>query len=154
VKKGRYFILIMLTLMLTLNNQVSAEESTDNSENIQTKETQEAPVVSVKAYYFHSTRRCKTCLTIESNAKEALETGFAEEYAQGIITWNAIDIDREENKHFEKDFDLAFSSLILVKYINGKQVEWKNLQKVWELVWDEADFMKYVKTEAQAYLEM
>lgn len=109
--------------------------------------------ISVKAFYFHGERRCKTCLAIEANTKETIEKGYAEELAQGMLSWQSVDIDQKENKHFEKEFDLMFSSVILVKYRDGKQVEWKNLQKVWELVWDKPAFEEYVRNEIQSYLE-
>jgi len=112
-----------------------------------------ADSTTVKVYYFHGTRRCKTCLAIESKAKAAIEKAFSDEMKAGVITWQAIDTDLEENKHFEKKFDLMFSSVIVSKVENGKQVQWKNLQKVWELVWDTEAFEEYVQKEVRAYLE-
>jgi hypothetical protein len=39
-----------------------------------------------------------------------------------------------------------------VKVRDGKQVEWRNLEKVWDLVGDKADFVKYVQTNVKDYL--
>jgi hypothetical protein len=125
-------------MMIVIPFQISAEETADET---------------VRVYYFHGTRRCKTCLAIESNARKTLQEKFSKEMAQGVITWHAIDTDQKENEHFVKDFDLMFSSLILVKYKDGKQVEWKNLQKVWELVWDNDAYRDYIQKEMKAYLE-
>ncbi len=119
----------------------------------QTGNTVSTPVISIKAYYFHGERRCKTCLAIESNTKEIIEKSYADEIAQGLLSWQVVDIDQKDNKHFEQEFELMFSSVILVKYKDGKQVEWKNLQKVWELVWDKPAFEDYIRSEMRTYLE-
>lgn len=113
----------------------------------------ETSTITVKAYYFHGERRCKTCLAIEANTRETIEKGYPEELAQGQLSWLSVDIDQKDNKHFEKEFDLMFSSVILVKFRDGKQVEWKNLQKVWELVWDKPAFEDYIRNEIKSYLE-
>jgi plasmid maintenance system antidote protein VapI len=36
--------------------------------------------------------------------------------------------------------------------INGKEQQWKNLQKVWELVHNEKAFKEYIHKEIKAYL--
>lgn len=149
-------LLIIVTCVVS-GSSLGAEDITATPDS----ETVAAPAatgdlrdgVTINVYYFHGTRRCKTCLAIESNAKAALGKAFAEEMEQNIIIWKAINTDLKENKHYEKEYDLLFSSLILAKVENGKQVEWKNLQKVWELVWDTEAFEEYVQKEIRAYLE-
>jgi hypothetical protein len=148
--KNFYFLIGAVIIALP---QIKAEEPVTKSKPAGISIRDNKSAVSVKTYYFHGTRRCKTCLAIESNAKKALETGFSEEMTQEVITWEAIDTDQKENKHYQKRFDLMFSSLILVKLKDGQQVEWKNLQKVWELVWDKPAFEEYVQKEMKAYLE-
>ncbi len=105
----------------------------------------------IKAYYFHGTRRCKTCNAIESTTLEALETGFGEMMKKGEITWETANYELDENTHFEKDYELIFSSVILAKYTDGKRVEWKNLQKVWELIRDKKAFTEYIQNEVRLY---
>jgi len=36
--------------------------------------------------------------------------------------------------------------------VNGKEKQWKNLQKVWELVHDEKAFKEYIRSEIKDYL--
>lgn len=131
----------------------SKEEVNVSSEDMPGTEKSADPDTLIKVYYFHVSRRCKTCLTIEANAKEAVETRFHTEMASGLISWEEVNFDEEENAHFVKDFDLMFSSLIIAKYQDGKPVEWKNLQKVWELVRDKPSFLDYVQSEIQVFLE-
>ena len=108
---------------------------------------------TIQVYYFHGDRRCKTCNSIEANTKLLLESKFAAEMKSGKIKWSVINTDKKENSHFEKDFDLLFGSVVVVKLKDSKQVEWKNLQRVWELVWDKSGFNKYVENEIKMYQE-
>ena len=108
--------------------------------------------LKVVVYYFHGDRRCKTCNAIESNSKALLDLVFAEQMKSGTIEWRVRNTDEKKHAHFEKDFNLLFGSVVAVKMKDGKQVEWKNLQKVWELVWDKDEFNSYLETEVKAYL--
>ncbi len=153
MKRYSLGLTLVITFLLISPALLRSEEPKTNSVPAQVMEKGDPAGISVKVFYFHGTRRCKTCLAIESNAKNAIEKEFTGEMTRGVITWQAIDTDQQENKHFEKDFDLMSSSLILVKFKDGKQVEWKNLQKVWELVWDEPAFNEYILKEMKAYLE-
>ena len=44
-------------------------------------------------------------------------------------------------------------SLVLVEYKDGKQVKWKNIEKVWQLLNNEEAFFNYVKAETEKYLK-
>ena len=104
------------------------------------------------AYYFHATVRCQTCKAIEAYSREAIEQAFAEDLKKGAIEWRPINIQAPENRHFVQDFRLYTRSLILVKVRDGKQVEWKNLDKVWDLVRDKGEFLKYVQSNVNPWL--
>jgi hypothetical protein len=107
----------------------------------------------VIAYYFHGTSRCRTCLTIEQYANEALTTGFAEELQSGVLEWRAINAEEPANQHFIEDYQLVTRSLVLVEMEGENQVRWKNLERIWELVSDREAFISYVRDETRAYLE-
>jgi len=152
VNPRKYVLILIVTILCLSPGQMFAEKSQTGTVISQKKSPPETDT-KVKLYYFHGTRRCKTCLTLEANTKEALDKGFPGEMKQGTITWETYDTDKKENKHFETDFELLFSSVILVKYKADKQVEWKNLQKIWELVGDKPAFLEYVQNEVRSYLE-
>lgn len=114
--------------------------------------TADAPVQKVIAYYFHVTVRCVTCRTIEEYAKEAVERGFPEELKKGIVEWRPVNVQLLENRHFIKDYQLYTRSLVLVKVRDGKQLEWRNLEKVWELAGRKNDFLRYVRAHVSSYL--
>lgn len=108
--------------------------------------------LKVIAYYFHVTVRCVTCRTIESHSKEAIDRGFPEELKKGVIEWRPVNVQLLENRHFIQDYRLFTRSLVLVKVKDGKQVEWRNLEKVWELVGDKEAFLRYVRAHVSTYL--
>ena len=112
-----------------------------------------SPDDKVVAYYFHNTIRCATCLRIESYSKHSIEAGFRPELNSGRVEFHAVNMQLPENKHFVKEFHLSASSLILVHIKNGKQVHWRNLDAVWELVGDLSHFMKYVQFEVKRHLD-
>ena len=107
----------------------------------------------VIAYYFHTTYRCVTCRTIEAFSREAIEQGFAQALKDGKLDFRVVNVEERANQHFVREYQLFTKSLILVKMKDGKQAEWKNLSRVWELVRRKDAFLRYVQDEVRAYLE-
>ena len=104
------------------------------------------------AYYFHRTMRCKTCLAIEGNSKEAIEEGFAADLKSGSLAWRTVNIEEPANQHFESDFNLESSSLVLVE-MNGDQVgRWQILESVWDLVDQPPALKQHVRTELAKFM--
>jgi len=111
-------------------------------------------VAKVVVYYFHGNVRCMTCRTIESYAKEAVESGFADALKDGRLEWRVVNVEDSGNGHFVQDFQLMTRSVVLERIADGKRREWKNLQRVWQLVrGGKEDFLKYIQNETRAYLE-
>jgi len=44
-------------------------------------------------------------------------------------------------------------SLVIVEYLDGRQVRWKNLEKVWTLLGSEKEFLPYVQEGVSSYLK-
>jgi len=105
------------------------------------------------AYYFHTTYRCATCRRIEAYSKEAIDLGFARELADGKLEFRLVNVEQPENQHFAQDYKLFTKSLVLVRMKDGKQVEWTNLSRVWELTGEHEAFLRYIQQEIRAYLE-
>ncbi len=106
----------------------------------------------VIAYYFHRTVRCHTCLAIENLSKQTIENLFGEQLAEGRIEWRPVNIEQKGNEHFEDDYKLTTQSLVLVKLVDGKQADWKNLTSVWDLIDNHEKFVKYVQEELSRYI--
>jgi hypothetical protein len=110
------------------------------------------PSRKVIAYYFHGNVRCSTCRTLEAYSEEAIQSGFPEALKQEILEWKVVNVEEPDNRHFIKDYQLYTKSLVIVKMEGDKQVEWKNLDRIWELVRDKPAFLQYVQTEISGYL--
>ncbi len=114
----------------------------------------EAEAARVVVYYFHGSVRCATCRTIESQAKEAVQTGFADALQDGRLEWRVVNIEDAGNEHFVQDFQLSTRSVVLERIGDGERQEWKNLDRVWDLVrGDKKDFLTYIQDETKTYME-
>jgi len=107
----------------------------------------------VRVYYFHTTQRCASCKKIEAWSDAAIRAAFERALGAGSLEWEVINIDDPLNRHFVDDYKLYTKSLIVVDRVNGEQTRWKNLEKVWQLLQNEASFRQYVQSEIRAYLE-
>ena len=111
----------------------------------------EAPAKFV-AYYFHRTLRCQTCLAIEKQSGDAIESAYSGELSAGTLEWRPVNIEERGNEHFEQDFDLQTQSLVLVQMDGERVARWKLLPKVWDLVQDPYGFQDYVVVEVARFL--
>jgi len=123
------FIMFSFLLLSCEHNRGSIPRTEDNANYI--------------AYYFHPAARCESCLNLESYVKELIET----KYSKNTFIFKSINIDEEENEHFKKDYDLKFSSVILVRFENGAQKRWKNLDSVWSFTENKEQFFRYTEKE-------
>ena len=116
------------------------------------KATDKKAKFKVIAYYFHGTFRCATCKKLEALSDEAIKTGFPNELKNGILEWRVVNVEGKGNEHFIQDYKLYSKALVLVEMSGDKQVKWKNLEKIWDLVNDRDAFIKYVQDETKTYL--
>lgn len=78
----------------------------------------EAPMKDgVEVLYFYGKQRCATCMAIENNTKEVVETLFSERIKSGDLVFKAVNI--EENEALADKYQITWSSLVLVDYNNG-----------------------------------
>ena len=115
-----------------------------------------APVVppaTVFVTYFHTTARCASCLKIEDLTNATMTTRFAGPIAEKRIVWRLVNLDEPENAHYVKDYGLYTKSVVVTEVKEGREVRWKNLDQVWQLLGDPAGFQGYVEREVQAFLD-
>ena len=106
------------------------------------------------AYYFHRTQRCPTCLKIERFSEEALRDAYPEALSAGQLEWRVVNVEDPGNEHFVTDYQIVSGALVLVEMQGGVRQDWRNLERVWELVGDELAFKTYVEAQALPYLEL
>lgn len=127
--------------------------SASGSPGVATPTTGNAPQAKVIVYYFHGNFRCVSCRKLEGVSHEAVMTGFSEELKRDDLQWRTVNVEQSENQHYISDYRLFSRSLVLVKFRNGQQVEFKNLMKAWELLRNDEALKKYVQSEVRAYLQ-
>ena len=116
------------------------------------RETSPQSSHKVIAYYFHGRARCRSCILIESYTKEAIYRDFENELKTGRLEWRPVNVEEPDNSHFIKDYKLYTKSVIIADIQDSRQIRWKNLEKVWELIYDKDDFLNYISDEIKAYL--
>lgn len=109
--------------------------------------TAQAEVMKSKIYYFHGTARCISCKKIESYTQEVFNENF-----QKQLNFEVINVEKPENRHFINDYGLYTKAVILSKVKDGKEVEHKNLDKIWRLLNNKNAFKKYIRSQTQQFL--
>jgi hypothetical protein len=111
------------------------------------------PDDGVVVTYFLNNVRCPTCIKIEAYTKEAVEEGFADALKDGRVVWRTVNTDEPASKHFIDDYNLVAKSVVVSQRRGGKEVDWEDLNLVWELVGDKKAFLAYIRDEVAARLE-
>lgn len=137
---------------LSQNTVVSALQP-DAPQASATPENQPHPSTKVVVYYFHGTARCSSCQTIEELTHFAVTDGFQSELKEGSLEFHAINAETPENRHFIQDYQLYTKSVIVSTIVNGKEARWKNLEKIWQLYYDQKAFVDYIQQEIRAYMQ-
>ncbi|MGB9702802.1 MAG: nitrophenyl compound nitroreductase subunit ArsF family protein [Candidatus Kapaibacteriota bacterium] len=106
----------------------------------------------IDVLYFHATVRCEGCLRIEEFINQSINYAFKEELKDSTIKLKSLDFLQPENEHFQDDYKFDVQSLILSKKIDGKEVEWKNLDSIWDLDGDFGKFEAYVEREVRNFI--
>lgn len=134
---------------LVAADQTKNEPSTDSLSNSVDSTLTEYLLVT----YFHGNARCVTCRKMEAFAKEALDSTFAKEQASGVVKWRTVNFDDDGNEHFLCDYKLFGQALILSWMKDEKEIEYANLDQIWQLVRDKEKYLAYVRTEVTGQLE-
>ena len=108
--------------------------------------------VQIDILYFHATIRCHACLTIEDFIKNSVELYFEKELKDSTITLKSLDFLQPKNGHYQEQYKFDTQTLIISKKINRKEVQWKNLDKIWDYENDFKKFKKYITNEIKKIL--
>ena len=111
------------------------------------------PTTRLIAYYFHGSFRCPTCHKLEQYSKEAIENNFKDALTSGKLEFKVINVEDKGNEHYGREYQLYTKSLILSLVKDGKQIKWKNLDKIWEYVGNKQKFFDYVTGEINVFLK-
>lgn len=105
-------------------------------------------------YYFHGNKRCRTCNTIERYTKEAVESAFAAMMKKGTLLFRSVNVDKAENEHFIKRFDLRGKLVVLAFPDNKGEGRFRKLPKVWTHVRDRDAFFSYIQQNVREFFQL
>jgi hypothetical protein len=114
---------------------------------------QAAPLHRLAVWYYHSTKRCKKCNTIEAFAKEVLDERFPDRMASGEITWQVANMDDIWNQDAVRRYGLLRSSLVFVQMEDGVEEAYEVLDRVWDLTDDKEAFFAFLESEVEMVLD-
>lgn len=126
-----------------------------NTEDVKTENTAKTNSIKpeVIVYYFHGTKRCYTCNKIEALTEKSVKDGFSELLKNKKIVIESINLDKHEYKHFIAEYELASKTVVVSYQKDGKEANWKTLDKVWQYVGDEEKFLKYIQDEIKSLIK-
>lgn len=102
---------------------------------------------------FHTDHRCHTCLTIEELTKTVLAETYGEEMEKGTITFQLINVDREENLPVAQKFGAFGTSLVLNVVKDGEEKQVNLTDFAFLNAENEAKFTEGLKEHLQAELQ-
>ena len=107
----------------------------------------------VVVYQFHRRFRCPSCHELEALIRNTLKTRYPEDLKSGKLAFRVVDLDAEGSEHFPKDYDFFYNTVIVVDVKNGKDVRFKNLEKLWEIYEDKEAASGFLIAEIDEYLK-
>lgn len=78
---------------------------------------------------FHPNKKCETCAAIKKNTKEVIDEQFASEQKSGKIKFTIVDYSKPENKAIADKYEVAWTSIVLIKHCSCGKEKYKNLGK-------------------------
>lgn len=76
-----------------------------------------------------------------------METRFVGAHIKDGVRFISVNVEEPENEHFVKDYQLTTRSVVLSLQNKGKEIRWKRLDEVWNLVKDKPTFMQFIHQE-------
>ena len=90
---------------------------------------------------------------IERYTEGSLKKYFGKELETGKLVYDSVNVEKKRNKHFVDEYKLYTKSVVLSLVKDGKEIQHKNLDKVWEYIRDKDTFYAYIKDETKAFLD-
>ncbi len=106
MKSFRLFLALLLFAPVIGCTAQPSNKETGSSDNNSDK---------IEAYYFHFTARCVTCNTSEAKTKENLETLYPNQFKQGLITFQSLNLEEDSTKPVAKRLGVTGQTLLIVK---------------------------------------
>ena len=135
------FVFVFISIGCTIDKEASPNGAgkSAGSGSITTRPSGSERVI---VYSMHRTFRCGSCSAMEAMTGNLLNADFARELQNGRIEWRKVDF--QQNEELAKRYNVAASSLVLVRMRGEQEIEHQNLDLVWAHTSDRDDFAGYV----------
>lgn len=97
-------------------------------------------------FYFHGSRRCRTCTQMEQMAREVLAKRLKADASSVDVPLQCVNLDLPENQHYVTDFSLTMRTFVLVE-----GARFTVLDQCWRLAHDEGAFKDYLARNISAF---
>lgn len=105
-----------LMIFALLIGLVSCGNNSDSAAKDNTSEKDRVEVI-----YFHGKQRCASCMAIEKNTREVIDSIFADKIADGSLVFRIVDISTPEGEQIADKYEVTWSSLFVNKWKNGEE---------------------------------
>lgn len=116
-----------------------------NAQNVSKKAIKTATPEKVEAYYFHLTSRCVTCMAVENEAKNDIQSLYG-----GEISFKSINLDDASSKAIAEKLQVSGQALLIVK--GKKQINLTNEGFMYARK-NPAKFKEIIKEKVDAFLK-
>ncbi len=108
----------------------------------------------VDVYYFHVSKRCDACMTIERETENAVKKYYAAELASGKMRFLILNYDLPENKHFVGKYSIPFNTVVLSKVRGGQEVDFYDLgAPIWKLTGEPDQLCEYIHEQIAWFMD-
>lgn len=114
----RTFLLSLQIIIFLISYSCSAQSTKEN------RATGLSETGKVEVYYFHYTRRCATCLAVESEAKKIIDELFSQALIEEKIAFHSLNLEEEEGGKVAEQLNISGQTLLVVR--DGKQFNLTN----------------------------
>ena len=105
----KQLLLLSIVVVMMIGSMSCDAAQGKNGQTVKAITTQK-----VEVYYFHFTRRCVTCKTVEAESKRAVESLYPAQAKAGKINFKSINLDDDNSKAIAKKLDVGGQCLLVV----------------------------------------
>jgi hypothetical protein len=102
-------------LMMSFALFMILESFTCNAQNNKKQNITRSITPKIEVYYFHFTRRCMTCMAVESESRKIIQSLYPAQFKKGIITFSSVNLDEENSEFIAKKCQASGQSLLIIK---------------------------------------
>lgn len=152
IKKFLFVVFLMFTFVLVGCSAPDNSDVTNDSSKTEVKDQNSVIADKIEVIHFHATQQCFSCITVGEYALKTIKENFSEEYADGIITYQDLNVELPENRDIVIKYQAGGSSLFINAIADGEDYIKEDVN-VWRLVNDEDQFKKYLTVKLNHLLD-